>query len=318
MRTCELNSGHSRRDILKAAVLGLGATVPGLASRVSVPHLQFPSEPRQRLSITSYPFRTLIESSTNPGRDRSKPGIDLKEFPRMVAERFGVHNINPLADHLSSTEPTYLEAFRKAVDAAQCHLIDLGIGGREFSSPDKSVRDAAVLFGGKAIDLAWVIGSPSIRQHLKGTPGKASSVDNAADSLARLADYGGSKNVIVNLENDSPGAEDPFLIVDIVAKVNSPFLRTCPDFGNSLRGHDAAYNQRALEALFHYAYGVCHVKDVLVSKDGHVDKVDVPGMFAIARATSYRGYFSMEYDTAAGAPFQGTESLVNQSLACLA
>jgi hypothetical protein len=35
--------------------------------------------------------------------------MDLKEFPAMIAKRFGVHNINPLGDHLSSTDPAYLK-----------------------------------------------------------------------------------------------------------------------------------------------------------------------------------------------------------------
>lgn len=232
----------------------------------------------------------------------------------MVAERFGVFNINPLADHLSSIDPTYLESFRKAVHDARSHVIDLGLSGREFSSSDRSVQDDAVAFGRKGIDLASLIGSPSVRQHLKTSAGVAPSVDHAAESLSRLAEYGESKNIIINLENDSPGAEDPFFIVDVLANVNSPFLRALPDFGNSLRGHDAAYNKRAVEAMFRYAYSVSHVKDALLSKDGQMNRVDVPGMFAVARAMSYRGYFSMEYDTAVGDPFQGTENLVKQSL----
>ena len=66
--------------------------------------------------------------------------------------------------------------------------------------------------------------------------------------------------------------------------------------------------------MFQYACNMCHVKDVLRAKDGSVDKVDLPEMFAVARAHSYRGYFSMEFDTAAGDPFQGTENLIRQTL----
>jgi sugar phosphate isomerase/epimerase len=42
--------------------------------------------------------------------------------------------------------------------------------------------------------------------------------------------------------------------------------------------------------------------------------VDLKKMFAIARENSYRGYFSMEFDTGAGDPFPGTEALVQESL----
>jgi sugar phosphate isomerase/epimerase len=310
MRPSELQSSHSRRAFLQAAA----AAAPLMAAQQTRPHIQFPSEPRQRLAVTSYPFRAYIDSPTNPARDKSKAVMDLKEFPAMITKRFGVHNINPLCDHLSSTDATYLKAFRRAVEAADSHVVDLGLSGQDFSNSAKSNRDEAVAYGRKWIDIAVLIGSPSVRQHLKTALGAAPSAGNAAESLARLADYGSRKNIIVNLENDSPGSEDPFFIAEVVGKVNSPYLRALPDFGNSLRGHDAAYNQKAVDAMFKYAYNMCHVKDILRSKSGELYRVDIPQLFAVARANSYRGYFSMEFDTAAGDPFQGTENLVRQSL----
>jgi sugar phosphate isomerase/epimerase len=299
----------SRRDILRAAALSASAP---LWARDSSPHLSFPTDARQRLAVTSYPFRAYIESPTNPSRDKSKPGMDLKEFPAMIVKRFSVFNINPLGDHLSSTEPAYLESFRKAVDSAGSHLVDLGLGGQDFSTVEK--REEAIAYGRKWIDIAAAIGSPSVRQHLKTPAGTAPSVENTAISLARLADYGASKNVVVNLENDSPGSEDPFFIIEVLDRVKHPYLRALPDFGNSLRGHDAAYNRRAVDGMFKHAFNMSHVKDVLRVKNGKEYHVDVAGMFAVARANSYRGYFSMEFDTAAGEPFEGTENLVKQSL----
>lgn len=299
-----MDNRWSRREFLGAAA-ALGVLPPPTA---------FPTEPRKRLSVTSYPFRALIESPTNSGRDKTKPGMDLKAFPALIMTRFGVPNINPLGDHLASTDPAYLQSFRNAVEQAGSHVTDLGLGGRDFSSDQKEVRDEAVAYGSKWIDIAAVIGSPSVRQHLRAEKGRPPSVENSSESLGRLADYGAKKGIVVNLENDSPGAEDPFFIVSVVSKVNSPYLRALPDFGNSLRGHDAEYNRKAVDAMFHYAYNMSHVKDVLVTPDGKTYRVDVPGMFAIARANNYRGYFSMEYDTAAGDPFTGTERLVKESL----
>ena len=37
-------------------------------------------------------------------------------------------------------------------------------------------------------------------------------------------------------------------------------------------------------------------------------------MFAIAKASGYRGYFSMEVDTNSHDPFEGTQKLVDVSL----
>jgi sugar phosphate isomerase/epimerase len=278
------------------------------------PNLQFPTKPKDRLAVTSWPFRAYIESPTNHNRDRKEPGWDLLEFPALIATKFGVYNINPLGDHFRSTDSAYLEAFRRTVEKANSHVVDLGLGGRPFYAPDQSTRQAAVDFGRKWIDIARAIGSPSVRQHVGRSPGAKPDVALAAGSLGQLADYGSKQGIIVNLENDDPVAEDPFFLVSVVQKVNSPYLRALPDFGNSLIGHDAAYNQRAVEAMLKYAYSMCHVKDSVQSEDGKRSTVDLEKMFGIAKASSYRGYYSMEFDTGAGDPFTGTKKLMQETL----
>lgn len=272
------------------------------------PQLQFPTAARDRLAVTSYPFRSYISNQVG------KPGMDLKEFPGMIAKRFGVFNINPLGDHLSSTEPAYLDSFRQAVADAKSHLVDLGLGGQDFGNADQAKCDEAVAYGRKWIDIAAVLGSPSVRQHLRTTAGMTPSVSKTTESLSRLAEYGAKKSIVINLENDSPGAEDPFFIIEVLGKVNSPYLRGLPDFGNSIRGHDAAYNRRAVNGMFKYAWNMSHVKEFLHVKDGEDYHVDVQQMFLVARDNGYKGYFSMEFDTASGDPFTGTDKLIQQSL----
>jgi Sugar phosphate isomerases/epimerases len=309
----------SRRELLKTAA-ALGAVAP-LVAKVTPGHgadLHFPTTPRERLAVTSWPFRAYIESPTNRARDTSKPGMDLKDFAAMVRKRFDVHNINPLSDHFRSTEPEYIASLREAVEKAGSRIVDLGLGGRSFGDPDASQRNAAVDYGRKWIDIAVSLGSPSVRQHLRAPKGEAPSVDLSAESLGKLAEYGAKRNVIVNLENDSPGSEDPYFIVSVLQKVNSPYLRALPDFGNTRRRHDEEYTEKAVDAMFKYAYSMCHVKDKLTSKDGKVDEVDLAHMFGIAKSNAYLGYFSMEVDTASREPFEGTEYLVRQSLKYLA
>jgi sugar phosphate isomerase/epimerase len=312
----------SRRQFLTSfSVAGLAAA---LTSRLCAaddprPDLAFPVNPRDRLAITSYPFRAYIQSPSNTGRDPAnappaKAVMDLKEFAGMVAKRFNVYNINPLADHFSSTDGAYLDALRAEVERAKSHIVDLGLSGKNFYDPDRSQREAAASYGQKWIDIAHHIGSPSVRQHIHARPGVPRNVQLAADSLGRLADYGAKRNIVVNLENDSAVSEDPYFLVNVIRKVNSPYLRALPDFGNSMQGHDAEYNERAVKAMFEYAYSMSHVKNIITAKGGRVYKMDLGRMFAIARASSYRGYFSMEYDTASGDPFEGTDTLIEESL----
>jgi sugar phosphate isomerase/epimerase len=232
----------------------------------------------------------------------------------MAVDKFGIHNINPLLDHFSSTDPAYLDSFRKAVADASSHIVDLGLSGGPFYSSDPSEREKAVSTTRRSIDIATIVGSPSVRPHVSGKRGEKPSVDLAAQSLGQLAEYGGKRGIVVNLENDNPVSEDAFFLTDVIVKVNSPYLRALPDFGNSLIDHAADYNARAVTVMLKHAYNMCHVKDVVSSRTGQKKTVDLKRMFALARDTSYRGYFSMEFDSGQGDPFAGTTRLVQETL----
>lgn len=297
----------SRREFVhQLAGLAVAAAVPSSSG--------LPKTPQARLSVTSYPFRAYIESPTNRGRDKTLKGMDLKEFPTFVVEHFGVYNINPLIDHFASTDEAYLHDFVKAVAAAQSHVVDLGLPGGAFYSTDSAEREKAIASGRKGIDVAAAIGSPSVRPHVRGAKGVQPDVKVAAEALGTLAEYGGSRGVVVNLENDDPVAEDPFFLARVIEQVNSPWLRGLPDFGNSRIGHDAQYNERAVTAMMKSAFNMCHVKDLVQSDDGTPVHVDLPPLFAIAKRSGYRGYFSMESDGRTGDAFAGTKSLVSQTL----
>jgi sugar phosphate isomerase/epimerase len=118
--------------------------------------------------------------------------------------------------------------------------------------------------------------------------------------------------VMVNLENDDLVSEDAFFIVKVIDAVNSPWLRGLPDFGNSMLKGDPDFGYRALDAMFHRAYNISHVKDMEVD-EGKIYRTDMAKTFAIAKAAGYRGYFSMEFE-GQGDPFDGTRKLIEESL----
>ncbi len=211
----------SRRGFLEelVSVVAAGSLALPAAGQSTEPETQFPTNARDRLAVTSYPFRAYIESPANRGRKPDVAGIDLTRFPALMVEKFGVHNVNPLVDHFRSTDPAYLDEFRKALVNAQSHIVDLGLPGRPFYSSDKATRRAAVDAGRKWIDIAEAVGSPSVRQHVHGARNEKANVELAAESLGELAEYGRKHNVVVNLENDDPVSEDPFFLVQVIEKV---------------------------------------------------------------------------------------------------
>jgi len=313
----------SRRNFLKSSIVSVFGACSVLAGeRPSVaepgPHLEFPVVPRERLAVTTWPFRMYMESPANRWRDPKLPGMDLKEFPAMVASKFGLHNVELLAAHFPSVEKGYLRGLRAAVEKAGSHIIDIPVGATtSFYDPDESKRREAIDYGKKWIDIAATAGSPSVRLHIAGVNGVAPDADRTAESLKQVADYGAQRNVIVTLENDDLVTEDAFFIVRVIDKVQNPYLRALPDFANSMLSGDPEFNYDALALMFRHAYNISHMKDSEVGEGGRVYTVDVERIFRIAEAAGYRGYFSLEWEGRGGA-YEGTSRLLTESLKYLA
>jgi len=274
-------------------------------AHAAAPDIDFPTAARDRLAVATYPFRNFMDR-------RGHPGIKLTDFAAMVADKFGLHNIEPLSDHFPSTEPAYLEELRTAVEKAHAHIVNIPCGvGPSLYDADAAKRDAAVANNKKWVDVAVAIGSPSIRVHVQNARG-GPDVDRASDALKRVAEYGAAKKVVVNLENDDLVSEDAFFLAKVIDAVHSPWLHALPDFGNSMLKGDEEFNYKAAEAMFRRAYCISHVKDSEVMGK-KVFRVDVAKTFGIAKAAGYRGYFSMEWE-GEGGPYEGTQKLIDESL----
>ncbi len=180
------------------------------------------------------------------------------------------------------------------------------------SAEAAKIYEAALDTYRKWVDAAVVLESPGIRIHLPHgeAPG---SISCSVSAMKELAAYGASKNVAINLENDEPDIEQPERIQKVIETVNSPFLRALPDFCNSMLVHDdPEYDYHAMELLFPLAFNISHVKDE-ESDNGKVYRVDVNRIFAIAKKTGYRGFFSMEWE-GTGDQYEGTTKLIEASV----
>ncbi len=305
----------SRRSFLSSTLAAWPAWNVGRRLFASEPNLQFPTEPRARLAVASWPFREFIESPTNKwARNPKKPGMDLTEFGAMVVKRFGLHNIEPLGSHFRSTDAAYLRDLREATEKVGANVIDIPVDLQDsFYDPGTAKRQKSIEASRKWIDTAVAVGSPSVRLHIAGVHNVKPDVSRTAESLKQVADYGAGKNVLVNLENDDNVTEDPFFIAQVLETVNNPYLHALPDFCNSMLTHDQEFNNRAMELMFKHAYNISHVKDSEVGDKGKLYTVDVAKCFAIAKAAGYRGYFSMEWE-GGGDPYEGTQKLIDLSL----
>ena len=312
----------TRRKFVQQCATAAASTylLPALARASSTgPAVKFPSDPRQRVAVAAYPFREFIAGwkgwdGNTPSKIPAAQQMQLTEFAAHVAEKFNVHNIEPWSPIFPSTEPKYLETLRAAVERAHSAVVDIAVDqGHSQYAIDAAEREKALTGSKQWIDVGAALGSPSIRTHIDGAKDSKPDVGRAADTLARVAEYAAKKHVVVHLENDNPVSEDPFFIVQVIEKVGSPWLRALPDFGNSLAAHDEAFQDRALDAMFAHAYGICHVKDGEVDDQGKASHVDLAKAFASLKKYSYKGYCSIEYD-APGDPYKPTATLVEQTV----
>ncbi|HXJ07807.1 MAG TPA: sugar phosphate isomerase/epimerase family protein [Candidatus Acidoferrum sp.] len=314
-----MHSPTRRAFLEKLSILAAGgiaaANVPNALARTdSVPTILFPAAPRDRISIASYPFRAYIESPANRDRDSSLPGMNLFEFPAHVVATFKIHNIEPHSRHFTSTQPDYLDEFRKILQKTKVRVVNIAVGAtKSFYDMDADARYDAVAYAKKWVDVAGRIGSPGIRAHIATARNSSPNVERTAESLRQVAEYAAGKNVVVTLENDDLVSEDAFFLVKTIEAVNHPYLRALPDFANSMLSGDADFNYRALQAMFQHAYNICHVKDGETNDDAKLFSVDLQKSFDILRGSGFRGYCSMEFD-APGEPYGPTSKLIEQTI----
>jgi sugar phosphate isomerase/epimerase len=316
---CKQMDSLTRRVFLeKLSAITAGGVIasgmPNAFGSVPGPHISFPSAPRDRISVASYPFRAYIESPANHDRDSKLPGMDLTDFGAHVVNKFDIRNIEPHSHHFRSLNTAYLAGFRKAQEKAGVKVVDIPVDGPDsFYDADAPVRQKAIAYAKKWVDVAVAIGSPSIRTHIARPSNSTPNVERTAASLRMVAEYGAQNNVVINLENDDLVSEDAFFLVKVMEAVDHPYLHALPDFANSMLSGSADFNYRALQAMFQHAYCICHVKD---GEDGDDDKtvsVDLKKSFDILKASDYRGYCSMEFD-AKGDPYAPTARLIEQTL----
>ena len=306
-----MRSETRRKFLALCTSVAAGALLRPVLARANInssPSLKFPSEPRERIAISSYPFRKFMS-----GTSTKRKQIDIKDFAALVVERFNIHKIEPWGRHFSSTDPKYLEEVRAAFYKVNAAVVNIATYNNHSPyAVDRLEREQGIAFSKKWVDVAVALGSPSIRSNPPQAKDSKPDVARIAESLTRLVEYASAQNVVVTLENDNPVDSDPFFIVEVIQKVNSPWLRALPDFGNTLAAKDPDYAYQGLDEMFKYAYCIAHVKssETVGKRTVHVD---MGKAFDYMKRHNYRGYCSMEWDDE-GDPYVGTEALINTTL----
>jgi sugar phosphate isomerase/epimerase len=300
----------TRRSVIKGALVFSAS-----AAFAGIPKATFPVDPRARIAVATYPFRALIIAPGNQDYDAKKPGMDLASFARFVRTEFKVHGIEPLDSHFTSTEPNEIRKLRAAFDAAGVYTVNIPVDEKvELCSDDEARRNAGNARYRHWIDVAVLLGSPSIRVWIPKCS-DTSDLPRAVRALKPTLDYAATRNIVVNLENDNPVFASAARSLAAIKLADTPYLRALPDFGNGLMGGDEQFNAQNVKDMFAYAWNIAHVKD---AEDVHGKRktASLAELFGIAKASGYRGYYSMESDSDVD-PVVDTRHLIEQSVSLI-
>ncbi len=216
----------------------------------------------------------------------TKPGeLDIMDVPQMLADTYGLHNLDLSQYHLLSLEPAYLKKFRDRVHQAHSRLINMCLeldpkgysGTVSVCSADPQIRAKALEDAKKWIDVAATIHSPSLMPN-QGTFAEDTTAATAA--LRELGAYGRKRNVAVILEPRGRSSVDVLVEVIKAAGINAN-----PDIGNF---KDEETAERGLRMLYPLAKTVSHVK---FNSNRHLDFAKA---IQISKQMDFQGTYDLE------------------------
>jgi sugar phosphate isomerase/epimerase len=251
-----------------------------------------------RIGISTWSFHNFFTATRDEGLPplAGKPW-DVLDYPEMIADRYHVHEMEIVAPHFASMEPSYIREVKSRLERAHAHVVNIPVDVKELweagglSDPNAKVREAGIAACKKWIDFARDLGAKSVRCD----PGKINTADlkPTISSYKALASHGASKGIFVIIENHGGvGSEHPEELVELFKAVG-PNCGALPDFGNF---PDEAIRQKGLKLLFPYAHSVCHAKGLKFDEKGNETMFDFAQCVKTSKAAGFKGIYSIEFE----------------------
>jgi sugar phosphate isomerase/epimerase len=245
-------------------------------------------DPMQRIGMTSVTFRMRFPATRPPQHPDFGSDLTLMDIPQYFADRFRLHNVELWSEHFADRSSAYLSDLRKQVERAGSKVINIQVDGPyDLSDTDEQARSRSVDFIRQWIDTAVGVGSPAIRAN----SGKIGTFEQCVKSFRELAEYGRQTGVIVLVENHF-GVTDvnPPDHVRLMQIVDSPYLRTLPDFGN----YAPEVRYEGLKAIMPWAYLISAKAEGFNDQWEHT-RFDFDQCMRIAEDGGFTGIYSAEY-----------------------
>jgi hypothetical protein len=232
-----------------------------------------------RIGVLSWSLHDFWER--RPPADMPKPAKpwDFLDYPELIADRFGLHNLEVQDENFASTEDSYINEFIGRMKKTQSRMINICLEvGSYVSDPDPQKRQAAAEHTMKWVDYAVRLGSPSVMIN-QGTGLTPDNIGAPIAALKQCVAYARTKNVAVTIENR--GEKDPSILAEMMRASGA---RANPDIGNF---PDDATRERGMKELLPLTSNNCHVK----MRPG---SYDVSHYIQMTKDFGFKGTYSIE------------------------
>lgn len=271
----------NRRDLLRsAAALPVSSALAFQAADAAAPPA------RIRPAICAYSFRRELAAKT----------MTYADLVRLAAG-LGVDGLDLTVYWFPDTSDSFLLPLKRFAYRNNIDIYSISVRTEMTrETPELRAKEVEGIRGW--IDVASKLGARHIRVFGGRVPNGVT--ENLAASwvvevLKRAAEYAGQKGVILGLENHGGITEHSSRVLDMIKRVDSPWVGMNLDTGNF---RTDVYRQ--IEQCIPHAVAV-QVK-VEVTEDGKKQPSDwnrIVSMFAKAK---YRGYLAIEYESSEPAP----------------
>jgi len=274
----------------------------------------------RRVAIMSLCFNSILKNPSQP--DAPARTLDVMDLGQMLADRYGVHNVEMQHAHFPSTEAAYLKDFRERLAKTQSQVtnINLEFGPQNISAADPALRQQAIDRTKEWIDHAVALGCPRIMIN-QGQPTQENK-EIAIATLKAMGDYGKSKNIKVAMENRGGGGGRQSAAAPVNPAPPAPPANPAPaapaawvllveiikgsgtwancDIGNF---PDQETQHAGIRGMFPLTDGNCHVKL-------NPARYDLPAALAVVKQLGYTGLYSIEAGGGAGTdPHQAVQNI---------
>ena len=270
--------GMNRRDFLFGSAALAAASA---MSRIAPAQDAATRAKLDRISLLTNDFYGLLPEIW----DRSKPvapeTLSMLDLPDQVAKRLRLHNLEVCNINLLSMEPSYIGEFKKRMRRAKSRVVDLIVeldppatayrGYISVCSPDAAIRAHAIEETKKWIDIAAVLGSPSIMPD-QGVRYMPADLTPCIAGLKALVDYGKPKGVAVILE---PRGERLDQLVELIK-------------GSGAYANPQIGTEEGLRLLYPLARTVQHINNR--------PRSNLPLAMKLSKELGFKGWFSIETD----------------------